>query len=231
MKKITALIFALALALLSLFGCAGGENGKTVTADNTAAEEIFAEKAAIYADKGYPIAVIVMENGGTIVLELYDDIAPNTVNNFISLANSGFYDGLIFHRVIPGFMIQGGDPNGTGNGGPGYQIFGEFSNNDFENGLKHVRGVISMARQGNSFYPALAYNTAGSQFFIMVENKSGLDGDYAAFGKVLEGMETADEIVAAETDANDKPLKEQRMLLVRVETFGKEYAEPETIAE
>lgn len=232
MKKSVTVLLAFVLLLSVFCSCAKQENavnGKKISAEE--AETIFSEMTEKYADKGYPIAVIVMENGGTIALELYNDVAPNTVNNFISLANSGFYNGTVFHRVIPNFMIQGGDPDGTGTGGPGYEIFGEFSNNDFENDIRHERGVISMARQGNSFYPALAYNTAGSQFFIMVQDNAGLDGDYAAFGRVLEGIEVADAVVSVERDANNKPLEEQKMLLVRVATYGVEYPEPETIKE
>lgn len=167
-----------------------------------------------------PIATITMENGKTIVLELYPDKAPNTVNNFISLANNGFYDGIIFHRVISGFMIQGGDPAGSGMGGPGYSIAGEFRMNGFaQNDIKHARGVISMAR---SMMP----NSAGSQFFIMHENSSHLDGQYAAFGKAIEGIETVDEIANVQTDFRDKPLTAQVMKSVRVETFGVDYPEP-----
>ncbi|MDO5335021.1 MAG: peptidylprolyl isomerase [Coriobacteriia bacterium] len=168
-----------------------------------------------------PIVTIEMENGGTIKAELYPEIAPNTVNNFISLINKGFYDGVIFHRVIPGFMIQGGDPLGRGTGGPGYSIHGDFASNGFANDLKHTRGVLSMAR---SMMP----NSAGSQFFVMVADAPHLDGQYAGFGKVIEGMEVADEIVAAERNFQDKPLKDQRMQKVTVETFGVEYPEPET---
>lgn len=230
MKKAITVIFSVLLLLCIACSCEKKENdGTVVNTPGKTAEEIVAEMTEKYSDRGYPIAVIVMENGGTIVLELYNDVAPNTVSNFISLANSSFYDGTIFHRVIPGFMIQGGDPTGTGTGGPGYAIFGEFPNNDFENNIKHERGVISMARQGNSFYPALAYNTAGSQFFIMVKDYPGLNGDYAAFGRVLEGMEVADAIVSVETDSNDKPLQEQKMQLVRVATYDMDYPEPETI--
>lgn len=167
-----------------------------------------------------PIATITMENGKSIVLELYPDKAPNTVNNFISLANSGFYDGLIFHRVIKGFMIQGGDPAGSGIGGPGYSIAGEFKMNGFtDNDIKHARGVISMAR---SMMP----NSAGSQFFIMHENSSHLDGQYAAFGKTLEGLDVVDEIAATQTDFRDKPLNAQVMKTVRVDTFGVDYPAP-----
>ena len=167
-----------------------------------------------------PVVTIEMENGDVIKAELYPEVAPNTVNNFISLVNKGFYDGLIFHRVIPGFMIQGGDPNGVGIGGPGYSIKGEFRQNRFPNDLKHERGVLSMAR-------TMAPNSAGSQFFIMVEDAPHLDGSYAAFGKVVEGIEAADTIVSTKRDYNDKPLADQRMKTVTVETFGVEYPEPE----
>lgn len=178
-----------------------------------------------------PIATITMEDGGVIKLELYPEIAPNTVKNFIHLANSGFYDGVIFHRVIEGFMIQGGDPDGRGTGGPGYRIKGEFSNNNHKNDLSHERGVISMARQGNPYFPASAYNTAGSQFFIMHADSDFLDGDYAAFGKVIEGMDVVDRIATTETDGSDRPLETQAMQSVRVDTFGVDYGEPDRIAE
>lgn len=170
-----------------------------------------------------PIAVITMDSGKEIKLELYPQKAPNTVNNFISLANGGFYDGLIFHRVIKGFMIQGGDPAGVGTGGPGYSIKGEFAGNGFsDNDVKHSRGVISMAR-------AMTPNSAGSQFFIMHENASYLDGQYAAFGKVIEGIETVDEIASVATDYRDKPKNEQVMKTVRVETFGVNYPSPKKV--
>ena len=182
-------------------------------------------------EQQYPIATIEMADGSVIRIELYPDVAENTVKNFIYLANTGFYDGVIFHRVIEGFMIQGGDPDGTGTGGPGYRIKGEFSNNHYDNDLKHERGVISMARQGNPYFPASAYNTAGSQFFIMHADSEHLDGDYAAFGRVIEGMDVVDAIAAVETDANDRPLVEQRMETVRVETFGVDSGEPERIEE
>lgn len=178
-----------------------------------------------------PIATITMEDGGVIKLELYPEIAPNTVKNFIHLANSGFYDGVIFHRVIEGFMIQGGDPDGRGTGGPGYRIKGEFSNNNHKNELSHERGVISMARQGNPYFPASAYNTAGSQFFIMHADSDFLDGDYAAFGKVIDGMDVVDRIATTETDGSDRPLETQTMQSVRVDTFGVDYGEPDRIAE
>lgn len=172
-----------------------------------------------------PVVTIEMENGGIIKAELYPDVAPNTVCNFISLANSGFYDGTIFHRCIPGFMIQGGDPEGTGMGGPGYVIKGEFTNNGFKNDLKHDRGVLSMARKSQPL------DSAGSQFFIMVEDYPFLDNDYATFGKVTEGMDVADAIVEQPRDSGDKPLEPQVMKKVRVETFGVEYPEPETMQE
>jgi len=167
-----------------------------------------------------PVISMKIENGGTIEIELFPKIAPNTVNNFVSLAKKGFYDGLIFHRVIPGFMIQGGDPDGNGMGGPGYSIRGEFSENGFKNDLKHTRGVISMAR-------SMRPNSAGSQFFIMVEDAPHLDGQYAAFGRVVSGIEEADRIVSQKRDMRDKPLKDVRIEKVAVETFGEVFAEPE----
>ena len=166
-----------------------------------------------------PIVTIEMENGNKIVAELYPDIAPQSVRNFISLANKGFYDGLTFHRVISGFMIQGGDPTGTGMGGPGYCIKGEFTMNGFKNDLKHDRGVLSMAR-------TMAPNSAGSQFFIMHENAPHLDGQYASFGKVVEGIEVVDAIANVRTDRADKPKTPQVMKKVTVDTFGVDYAEP-----
>lgn len=169
-----------------------------------------------------PIVTIEMENGKVMKAELYPEIAPNTVNNFVSLVSKGFYDGVIFHRVIPGFMIQGGDPQGRGIGGPGYQIKGEFTMNGFPNNLKHTKGVLSMAR-------TMVPDSAGSQFFIMVENAPHLDGQYAAFGKVIEGIEVADEIVSVRRDWNDKPRQKQMMKKVTVETFGVEYPEPEKV--
>lgn len=167
-----------------------------------------------------PIVTIEMEDGGKIVAELYPDLAPISVNNFISLVKKGFYDGLIFHRVISGFMIQGGDPQGTGMGGPGYRIKGEFKHNGFsQNNLKHDRGVLSMAR---SMMP----DTAGSQFFIMHDKAPHLDGEYAAFGKVIEGMDVVDAIANTATDYNDRPKAEQKMKKVTAETFGVDYPEP-----
>lgn len=167
-----------------------------------------------------PIVTFEMENGDVMKAELYPEIAPNTVNNFISLINKGFYDGLIFHRVIRGFMIQGGCPNGNGMGGPGYGIKGEFGQNGFKNDLKHTKGVLSMAR---SMMP----NSAGSQFFIMHEDAPHLDGAYAAFGKVTEGLEIVDKIACVATDYSDRPLEDQRIKKVTVDTQGVTYDEPE----
>ena len=169
-----------------------------------------------------PIATILMEDGKKMTAELYPEKAPNTVNNFITLANKGFYDGLTFHRVIPGFMIQGGCPDGTGMGGPGYSIRGEFRQNGFDNDLKHTEGVLSMAR---SMHP----DSAGSQFFIMHKTSPHLDGAYAAFGKVIEGMEVVNRIAETATNYEDRPLENQVMQTVTVETFGVEYPEPEKI--
>ncbi|WML36345.1 peptidylprolyl isomerase [Clostridium sp. OS1-26] len=169
-----------------------------------------------------PIVTIKMNNGKVMKAELYPEIAPNTVNNFISLIKKGFYNGLTFHRVIPGFMIQGGCPEGVGTGGPGYSIKGEFSNNGFKNELKHAKGVLSMARAMNP-------NSAGSQFFIMVEDSPHLDGQYASFGKLIEGEEVSEEIVNSKTDFRDRPYEEQVMEEVTVDTFEKEYSEPEKL--
>ena len=167
-----------------------------------------------------PVVTITMENGDVMKAELYPDIAPNTVNNFISLIQKGFYDGLIFHRVIEGFMLQGGDPEGIGIGGPGYGIKGEFASNGFKNDLMHTEGVLSMAR---SAMP----DSAGSQFFIMHRTSPHLDGEYAAFGKITEGMDVVNKIATCDTDYQDRPREDQRMQTVTVETFGVEYPEPE----
>ena len=169
-----------------------------------------------------PIVTIEMENGSIIKAELYPEVAPNSVNNFIALIKEGFYDGLIFHRCIPGFMIQGGCPQGTGTGGPGYSIKGEFAQNGFQNDLAHDRGVLSMAR-------AMDPDSAGSQFFIMVDKAPHLDGSYAAFGKVIEGMEIADAIVSGKTDWNDRPREKQMMKKVTVDTFDVNYPAPEKV--
>ena len=169
-----------------------------------------------------PVVTITMQNGDVIKAELYPDIAPNTVNNFISLIKKGFYNGLSFHRVIYNFMLQGGCPNGTGTGGPGYHIKGEFSMNGFKNDLKHTEGVLSMAR-------TMIPNSAGSQFFIMHKNAPHLDGQYAAFGKVIDGMDVVNKIAETDTDFSDRPLDPQIMQEVTVETFGVDYPEPEKV--
>lgn len=166
-----------------------------------------------------PVVTMTMEDGGEVEIELYPNVARNTVNNFIDLVQKGFYDGLIFHRVIPDFMIQGGDPEGTGIGGPGYGIIGEFSDNGYENDLQHERGVLSMARSQDA-------DSAGSQFFIMVADSPHLDGEYAAFGKVKSGMDVVDAIVGAESDSHDRPLEDQVIQSMTVELDGFEFEEP-----
>ena len=167
-----------------------------------------------------PVVTIEMLDGDVMKAELYPDIAPNTVNNFISLIKRGYYDGVIFHRIIKGFMIQGGDPDGLGTGGPGYSIKGEFTTNGFKNDLKHEKGVLSMAR-------TMIPDSAGSQFFIMHETSPHLDGQYAAFGKIIEGLDVVDKLASVQTDYNDMPLEPQVMVKVTVDTFGEEYPEPE----
>lgn len=169
-----------------------------------------------------PVVTITMENGSVIKAELYPETAPNTVNNFLSLVNKGYYNGLTFHRVIYGFMLQGGCPDGTGTGGPGYHIKGEFSHNGFKNDLRHTEGVLSMAR-------TMIPDSAGSQFFIMHKAAPHLDGEYAAFGKVIEGMDVVNAIAECDTDMRDKPLDPQVMKTVTVETFGVSYPEPEKV--
>ena len=210
--RIPALLLLTAALILVLSGC-GQDKSKPVEQGSNASDNA--------SDKN-PIVTIEMDNGKKIKVELYPKVAPNTVNNFISLVQSGFYDGTIFHRVIPGFMIQGGDPEGTGMGGPGYGIAGEFSSNGFTNDLKHTRGVISMAR-------SRSLDSAGSQFFIMVAEAPTLDNSYAAFGQVIEGMDTVDEIVNQKTIPQDRPEKPLAMKKVTVDTKGVEYAAPETI--
>ena len=237
-RKIIALITVLCLALAVFAACgknAGGNENETSPAgavDNgetagSAGDTDAKDTADGKSDGTNPVATIEMENGGIIKVELYPDVAPNTVKNFISLANSGFYDGTIFHRVIPDFMIQGGDPSGNGTGGPGYTIPGEFTANGFDNQLSHTRGVISMGRRGNQ---VAGFDTAGCQFFICVADCDWLDGQYASFGKVLEGMDVADDIVSADRDGNDKPFEDQVMKSVRVDTFGVDYEEPVTLS-
>ncbi len=212
MKKIISMLFLLVLLVIITVGCGTGTN----TPESTGNDSVIDNN---YSDETNPIVTIIMEGGKEIKIELYPKVAPNTVANFISLVESDFYNGLIFHRVIPGFMIQGGDPDGLGTGGPGYTINGEFSANGFDNDLIHQRGVISMARAQDP-------NSAGSQFFIMVETSPHLDGQYAAFGKVISGMEVVDSIVSVERNAQDKPNQEQRMEIVTVETHGIDYGQP-----
>jgi peptidyl-prolyl cis-trans isomerase B (cyclophilin B) len=222
MKKIILLFTVFFVVLTS--GCTNKQQNK-VDPTPEIKEEVEPIKK-VETEKGpddkNPMVTIEMEDGGVIKVELYPEIAPNTVRNFVSLINSEYYNGLIFHRVMTGFMIQGGDPDGTGGGGPGYEIAGEFTENEFENELKHGRGVISMARTNEP-------NSAGSQFFIVVadsdNNHASLDGKYASFGKVTEGMETVDKIVSVETGSADKPKKDQKMKKVTVDTFGVKYGE------
>lgn len=209
MKKWSIVLVFAFVAILAACGTSETTKEQVSNAD-------YAEKV-----KENPIVTITMANDEKVVLELYPKVAPNTVANFVSLAKEGKYDGLIFHRVIPGFMIQGGDPSGDGTGGPGYTIDGEFSNNDLTNDLKHERGVISMARSGDP-------NSAGSQFFIMVKASANLDGDYAAFGKVTKGMDVVDTIVNAPRDKADKPNSDQVMKKVEVDTKGFDYPAPVT---
>lgn len=220
-NKAFYLIFSMMALVFLLVGCGSSTKDEQLEEKTDGQSEEQPVKEADYSAKveENPIVTITMDNDEKIVLELEPSVAPNTVANFISLIEEGYYDGLIFHRVIPGFMIQGGDPSGNGSGGPGYSIDGEFSSNGFENNLKHERGVVSMARTGEP-------NSAGSQFFIMVEDTSQLDEEYAAFGKVIEGMETVDAIVAAETDSSDKPLEDQKMKKVEVDTKGFDYPSP-----
>lgn len=220
MKKIICLILSL-LLISSLFVSCGSSSDD----ENSTAADVDYE----LTNPDNPVATIEMKDGGIMKIELFYDKAPNTVKNFISLANKGFYDGLIFHRVIPGFMIQGGDPKGNGTGGPGYNIFGEFANNGFDSGLVHKRGYVSMARKGNPYNPASCYNTAGSQFFIMVEDYESLDGDYAVFGYCFQGMDVVDFIVSQQTNADDKPIKDIVIKQIRVDVGEKVYEEPETL--
>lgn len=202
-KKKKWIITSFLVAALSLVGCSSNTEDEV----RTPPEEL-------------PVATIVFKDYGTVEAELYPHIAPNTVNNFISLANSGFYDNLTFHRIIKDFMIQGGDPEGTGIGGPGYSIKGEFTSNDFKNDLKHTEGVLSMARSQDN-------DSAGSQFFIMTKEAPHLDGQYASFGKVISGMDIIHEIENVETDSNDKPLKDIVIESIKVDTKGEKYDEPE----
>ncbi len=208
------ILVGISAMLIGLVGCTNSTSNQNNTEESVVTIESTGE---------LPIATIKVKDFGTIKAELYPDKAPNTVNNFISLANSGFYDGLIFHRVIKGFMNQGGDPDGVGTGGPGYSIKGEFSNNGYTNNdLKHTAGVLSMARANDP-------DSAGSQFFIMAEEAPHLDGDYAAFGKVTEGMDVVEAINSVETKSNDKPLEDVVIESITVDTKGINYKEPEKI--
>lgn len=220
MKKLrVSLVSILFLLAFIATGCgAGGAQSQT---GSTQSNQSQSNSSSSQAQKN-PVVTITMADGGQIKAELYPQIAPNTVNNFIALVQKGFYNGLSFHRVIPGFMIQGGDPKGNGMGGPGYSIKGEFNNNGFKNSLKHERGVLSMARAQDP-------NSAGSQFFIMVAAAPSLDGDYAAFGKVTSGLDVIDKIVNTPRDKSDKPLNPQVMKTVTVDTFGVNYPAPVTI--
>lgn len=218
MKKIIkkgVIFIGISTMLIALVGC---------TNNNTSSQNTEKENETTVESTGeLPVATIKVKDFGTIKAELYPDKAPNTVNNFISLSNSGFYDGLIFHRVIKGFMNQGGDPDGIGTGGPGYSIKGEFSNNGYTNNdLKHTAGVLSMARSGDP-------DSAGSQFFIMADTAKHLDGEYAAFGKVTEGMDVVEAINSVETDRNDKPLNDVVIESITVDTKGVNYKEPEKV--
>lgn len=219
--RIFGTLFLLAAVLLLVAGCGSRNNDKQAGGASSPAASAAAFDPASDND---PVVTIEMDSGDKIVVELYPKVAPNTVNNFISLVKKGFYDGTIFHRVIPGFMIQGGDPEGTGSGGPGYSIKGEFAANNVDNQLLHSRGVLSMARRGDS------NDSAGSQFFIMVKDSPHLDGLYAAFGKVVSGMETVDKIVALPTDG-DRPKDPPVMKKVTVDTKGVDYPEPEKISQ
>ena len=216
LKFITILAISAVLSI-SIVGCSNSKSNEKVKEDNTKKQT--EEKID---EKDLPEVTIKVKDYGTMKGVLYPNKAPNTVNNFIALANSGFYDNLTFHRVIKDFMIQGGDPEGTGTGGPGYSIKGEFSSNGFDNDLKHTEGVLSMARARDK-------DSGGSQFFIMTKDSPHLDGDYAAFGKITEGLDVLHKIEDVKTDSNDKPLNEVKIESIKVDTKGKEYKEPEKI--
>lgn len=216
LKFITILAISAVLSI-SIVGCSNSKSNEKVKEDNTKKQT--EEKID---EKDLPEVTIKVKDYGTMKGVLYPNKAPNTVNNFIALANSGFYDNLTFHRVIKDFMIQGRDPEGTGMGGPGYSIKGEFSSNGFDNDLKHTEGVLSMARARDK-------DSGGSQFFIMTKDSPHLDGDYAAFGKITEGLDVLHKIEDVKTDSNDKPLNEVKIESIKVDTKGKEYKEPEKI--
>lgn len=209
--KIYLIFFSFLLLATIITGCGTSQDSEETNQDSANSQEKIEDN---------PIVTITMENDEQIIIELFPNIAPNTVNNFISLIEDDFYNGLIFHRVIPDFMIQGGDPDGIGSGGPGYSIKGEFNSNGFSNDLSHERGVISMAR---SQHP----DSAGSQFFIVHKDSPNLDGEYASFGQVIEGMDVVDQIVSVNRDRSDKPLEDQVMKTVTVDTKGYDYDQPE----
>ncbi len=226
-KRLATSLLTIIALLLIVTGCGGKEKSNnssdaTATGNGAASTQEASPMNGVDTSGDNPIVTIEMDSGKIIKVELYPKVAPNSVNNFISLVKKGFYDGTIFHRIIPGFMIQGGDPDGTGMGGPGYSIAGEFSQNGFENNLKHTAGVLSMARSQSP-------DSAGSQFFLMVADAPHLDGAYAAFGKVTEGMDVVDEIVKLPKGANDRPNTPPVMKKVTVDTRGVEAPEPEII--
>lgn len=217
MKKILFIVLS-----ILLIGCSSNNTNEETKNENNKQQETNKETDMIQPEGfngDYPVVTITMKDGNVIEMELYPDKAPNTVANFISLINDGFYDGTVFHRIIPGFVIQGGDPLGNGTGGPGYSIKGEFINNKFNNDLKHTQGIVSMARSSS-------YDSAGSQFFIVLDEASWLDNEYAGFGKVINGMDYVLEIASTETDNNDMPLQEVVMEKVTVDTKGIEYNKP-----
>ncbi|MFD2332481.1 peptidylprolyl isomerase [Cohnella sp. GCM10020058] len=220
--RAVGVLLLLAVVLLLIAGC-GKRNNQNESGGAPASES--AAPSFDPSSDNDPVVTIEMDSGDKIVIELYPKVAPNTVNSFISLVKKGYYDGTVFHRVIPGFMIQGGDPEGTGSGGPGYTIKGEFSANNVDNQLLHTRGVLSMARRSDS------NDSAGSQFFIMAADYPSLDGQYAAFGKVLTGLDTVDKIVALPTGEQDRPVEPPVMKKVTVDTKGVDYPEPEKMAE
>lgn len=222
MKRFIKLMAAVMFIIPALFIGCGNSSNNTGNSESKPIADENADNKATESTENLPIATIEVENFGTIQAELYPEIAPNTVNNFITLSNSGFYDNLTFHRIIKDFMIQGGDPAGNGTGGPGYSIEGEFTSNGIANSLKHTEGVLSMARSQDP-------NSAGSQFFIMTGTAQHLDGDYAAFGKVISGMDVVDKIQNVKTGSNDKPKENVAIKSIRVDTKGVEYSEPEKI--
>jgi len=219
-RYLSLILITILMSMLVLIGC-GNTKSNTAKTDEAVpkSESTNAESEPTKENKNLPIATITVDGYGVMNVELYPEIAPNTVNNFISLANKGFYNNLKFHRIIKDFMIQGGDPKGNGTGGPGYSIEGEFTSNGFANSLKHTKGVISMARSQDP-------NSAGSQFFIMSGDASNLDGEYAAFGKVISGLDVLDKIRSVETSSNDAPKKDVVITSITVDTKGVEYKEP-----